>query len=237
MKLGLALVAGVLCVGIAVAEAAQVERPPGANKTARIALVREFVREMEVLYRLQETAKKEFAEDSSTAGRLATSIRVGTRTLFEMQESVSRLDMIGLDARWGEFRDLLKSFNEQRMAAVQEMNQMSKAMLSGPATGVNYGAMTARAPELTAEVEQIDKSMFKMSQPLFFALVDDGRVEADGNLHHLILNKKDRADIIRTIDTAFGQSLDDKNATSIVNAAWAIKYGLTRPIYKAADEP
>jgi len=63
-------------------------------------------------------------------------------------------------------------------------------------------------------------------------------VEADGNLHHLILNKKDRADMVHTIDVGFGQSLlDDKNATSIVNAAWAIKYGLTRPIYKAADEP
>src|SRR6266851_3965619 len=116
---------------------AQAERSPGTTeKTARIALVREFVREMEVLHRLQETAKKEFAEDSSTAGKLTTSIRVGTRTLFEMQESVSRLHMIGLDTRWGEFRDLLKSFHNQRMAAVQEMNQMSKAMLSGPTPGV-----------------------------------------------------------------------------------------------------
>ncbi|OKO71885.1 hypothetical protein AC630_31720 [Bradyrhizobium sp. AS23.2] len=155
-----------------------------------------------------------------------------------MQESISRLDMIGLDTRWGEFRDLLKSFHDQRMAAVQEMNQMSKAMLSGPAPGVNYGAMTARAPELTAQIEQIDKSLFKMSQALFLALVDEGRVEGDGNLHHLILGKKDRADMIRTIDIGFGRSLDDdKNATSIVNAAWAIKYGLTRPTYKAADEP
>jgi hypothetical protein len=217
---------------------AQAERSPGATeKTARIALVREFVREMEVVYRLQETAKKEFADDSSTTGKLTTSIRVGTRTLFEMQESVSRLNMIVLDTRWGEFRDFLKSFHNQRMAGVQEMNQMAKAMLSGPAPGVNYGSMTARAPELTAQVEQIDKNMFTMSQSLFFALVDEGRVEADGNLHHLILNKKDRADMVHTIDTAFGRSLDDENATSIVSAAWAIKYGLTRPNYKAADEP
>jgi hypothetical protein len=231
-------VAALLCVGVTVAAAAQAERSPGATeKTARIALVREFVREMEVLYRLQETAKKELAEDSSTAGKLTTSIRVGTRTLFEMQESVSRLDTIGLDTRWGEFRDLLKSFHDQRMLDVREMNQMSKAMLSGPEPGVNYGAMAARAPELTAQVEQIDKTMFTMSQPLFLALVDEGRVEADGNLHHFILNKKDRADMVHTIDTAFGRSLDDKNATSIVNAAWAIKYGLTRPNYKAADEP
>jgi len=240
MKSKMALgAAALLCVVVTVAEAAQGERSPGAaEKTGRIAFVREFAREMEVLYRLQETAKKEFAEDSSTAGKITTGIRVGTRTLFEMQESVSRLDMIGLDTRWGEFRDLLKSFHNQRMMVVKEMNQMSKAMLSGPEPGVNYGAMTARAPELTAQVEQIDKTMFTMSQALFMALVDEGRVEADGNLHHLILNKKDRADMVHTIDTAFGRSLDDgKNATSIVNAAWAIKYGLTRPTYKAADEP
>jgi hypothetical protein len=239
MRSIMAVLVGLL-VGLSTCGAlsAQPERSPGgAEKTARIALVQEFVREMEVLYRLQETAKKEFAEDSSAAGKITTSIRVGTRTLFEMQESVSRLQMISLDTRWGEFRDLLKSFHDERIMAVQEMNQMSKALLSGPEPGVNYGAMTARAPELTAQVEQIDKSMFTMSQPLFFALVDEGRVETDGNLHHLILNKKDRADMVRTIDTAFGGSLDDKNATSVVSAAWAIKYGLTRPHYKAADEP
>jgi hypothetical protein len=237
MKSGLALgVAVLLCLGVTAT--AQAQRSPGATeKTARIALVREFIREMEALYRLQETAKKEFAEDSSTAGKLTTSVRVGTRTLFEMQESVSRLDMIVLDTRWAEFRNLLKSFHEQRTAIMQEMNQMAKAMLSGPSPGVNYGAMTARTPELTAQVEQIDKSMFTMSQPLFLALVDDERVGPDGNLHHLILNKKDRASMARTIDTAFGQSLDDKNATSIVSAAWVIKYGLTLPNYKAADEP
>ena len=80
-------------------------------------------------------------------------------------------------------------------------------------------------------------SRLRESMPLFFALVDEGRVEADGKLHRLILDKKDRADMVHTIDIAFGRSLDDKNATSIVNAPWAIKYGLTRPNYKAADEP
>jgi hypothetical protein len=228
-----------LCLAVSLPEPAQAERSATATeKTARVALVREFVREMEVLYGLQETAKKEFAEDGSTTGKLMTSIRVGTRTLFAMQDNAVRLDMIGLNSRWGEFRDLLKSFHNQRVAAVQEMNQMSKSMLSGPAPGVNYGAMTARAPELTAEIEQIDKSLFKMSQALFLALVDEGRVDADGNLHHLVLSRKDRADMIHTIDVGFGRSLDDgANATSIVNAAWAIKYGLTRPNYKAADEP
>ena len=62
------------------------------EKNPRVQLVSEFVRELEVLYRLQETAKKEFAEDNSAQGKIVTSIRVGTRTLFEMNESIHRLD-------------------------------------------------------------------------------------------------------------------------------------------------
>src|SRR5258708_39331190 len=102
-----------------------------AQKAARIALAQEFVRELEVIYRLQETAKKEFAEDSSGTGKLTTGIRVGTRTLFEMNDSINRLSMIDVDARWAEFRDALKKLHRERIVLVHEMNQMSKTLLAG----------------------------------------------------------------------------------------------------------
>src|SRR5271169_62848 len=203
----------------------------------RIQLASECVRELEVLYQLQETAKKEFAEDPSGTGKITTGIRVGTRTVFEMNDSIHRLDMIAVDSQWAQMRDLLKGFDAERISTVQEMNQMSKAMLSDPKPGVDYGAMAAHAPELTAQIEQIDKTIFTMAQPMFYALVDDQRLSPDGKLYHLLLTKKERADMIRLIDNAFGPELENKNATHIVNAAWAIKYGLTRPNYKSADEP
>jgi hypothetical protein len=144
--------------------------------------------------------------------------------------------MIVIDGQWAQFRDMLKGFDAERIATVQEMNQMSKVMLSNPKPGVDYGAMAAHAPELTAQIEQIDKNMFTMAQPMFFALVDEQRLGPDGKLYHLLLTKKERADMIQLIDNVWGETLEDKNATSIVSAAWAIKYGLTRPHYKSADE-
>jgi hypothetical protein len=78
--------------------------------------------------------------------------------------------------------------------------------------------------------------MFTIAQALFFGLVDDDRVGSDGNLHHLLLTKKERTAMIQLIDKVFGRTLESKDASSIVSAAWAIKYGLTRPIYKSADE-
>jgi hypothetical protein len=56
-------------------------------------------------------------------------------------------------------------------------------------------------------------------------------------LHYLLLTEKERADMIRSIEKIWGQTLEDKNASSIVAAAWVIKFGLTRPHYKSADEP
>ena len=243
-QLWIGLLLGVLVYGACCAsvqsqplpENAQKSAPGSAQKSARIALAQEFVRELEVLYRLQETAKKEFAEDSSRSGKLMTGIRVGSRTLFEMNDSISRLNMINVDAEWVKLRDLLKQLHQQRILVVQEMNQIAKTFLAGPEPGVNYGKLTARAPELTAQVEEIDKTIFTMAKTMFFALVDDARVGADGNLHHLILTKKERTSMVQLIDKVFGPTLEDKNASRIVSSAWVIKYGLTRPIYKSADE-
>lgn len=207
-----------------------------AEKAGRIALVQEFVREMEVLYRLQQTTKKEFAEDGSTSGKLATDMRVDSRMLFEMNDSINRLGMINVDARWAQFRDALKNLHQERIVLLHEMNQMSKTALAGPEPGINYGKLTARAPEITAQVEQVDKIIFTVSKAMFFALVDDDRVGRDGKLHHLILTKKDRTSMVQLIDKIFGPTLEEKNANYIVSSAWVVKYGLTRPNYKAADE-
>jgi hypothetical protein len=217
------------------ASCVSVQSQPSQN-CARIALAREFVRELEILYRLQETAKKEFAEDSSGPGRLMTGIRVGTRTIFEMNESINRLNLIEVDAEWATFRDFLKHFHQERIVSVQEMNRGAKTLLAGPEPGVNYGKLAARAPELAAQMEEIDKNIFTIAQAIFFALVDDARVGADGNLHHLILTKKDRTSMVQLIDKIFGPTLEDENASRIVSAAWVIKVGLTRSHYKAADE-
>src|SRR5690349_1373925 len=76
---------------------AYAQRSPTADdKAARIALVQEFVREVQVLYGLQQLAKKELAEDSSNNGQLATAVRMGTRTRLEMDDNINRLNLIAI---------------------------------------------------------------------------------------------------------------------------------------------
>jgi len=227
--LWIGLLLGVVAYVTCGASAQSQALPGNTQKTARIALAQEFVRELEVLYRLQETAKKNLPSISGAE-------KLTTDTLFEMNDSIDRLSMINVDARWAEFRDALKKLHRERIVLVHEMNQMSKTLLAGPEPDVNYGKLTARGPEITAQVEQIDKIIFTISKAMFYALVDDDRAGADGKSHHLILTKKDRTSMVQLIDKTFGPTLEDKNASYIVSSAWVIKYGLTRPNYKAADE-
>jgi hypothetical protein len=108
-SLRVGLLIGVVAWGGAFFTSAQSQ--PFNEKNPRIQLASEFIRELEVLYRLQETAKKEFAEDPSSTGKIMTSIRVGTRTELEMNDSIRRLDMIAVDGPWVESRDLLKQLH------------------------------------------------------------------------------------------------------------------------------
>jgi hypothetical protein len=105
-QLWIGLLLGAIVYGASCASVQSQPSPRNAQKAARTALVQEFVRELEVLYRLQETAKKEFAEDSSTSGRLMTSIRVGSRGILQMNDSINRLNMINVDAEWANTESL-----------------------------------------------------------------------------------------------------------------------------------
>src|SRR5262245_3063273 len=101
-KLWIGPLLGVIAYGASGASVPAQSSQGNAQKAARIALVQEFVGELEIINRLQETAKKEFAEDSSGSGRLATGIRVGTRTILQMNDSINRLNMIKVDGQWAE---------------------------------------------------------------------------------------------------------------------------------------
>jgi len=75
-QLWIGLLVGAFVYAIPCTSVQSQSSPGNAQKAARIAFAREFVRELEAIYRLQEAAKKEFTEDSSVSGKLTTDIRV-----------------------------------------------------------------------------------------------------------------------------------------------------------------
>lgn len=89
-------------------------------------------------------------------------------------------------------------------------------------------------PEITAQVEYIDESIFQ-SMVLVFALLIDKKPDSEGHMSHLIITKAQRQKLIDNINGLFGESLDKENKTWTVNSAALLKAYLTKD-YKCRDE-
>jgi hypothetical protein len=68
-----------------------------------------------------------------------------------MKKSAGILDRISLGSQFDNFRTTLIEINVERASLSQEIVVASKKFLSGQEAGVNYGALSARAPEITAQ--------------------------------------------------------------------------------------
>lgn len=219
-----------LCTG-----SARAQKPVAANAGV-IDLVKEFIRECERLYHFQQMAKDDFVEDTSSTGKIMTSIRVGAEAVTEMSVSVRTLNRMQLSGQANDLRTLLVQMDSDRIATLQDSVAISKKLFSAPEPGVNYGALMALMPKVTAEIDKIDQLMFKMSQALALSLLDPKRIDPDGEMRHLIVTRQERASLIKEIDLSFGKDLDDEHPSYIVASGWAIKLILTKPGNKSADE-
>jgi hypothetical protein len=205
------------------------------SKPGRISLAQELIRELVTLDAIQQQAIKDLAENPSNMGQLATGIRNSTRVSYEINSSLGLLESLSLGGQGETFKDALLQLQQQRIAVHQEMLQIAKKMMAGPEPGVNYGALAARMPELTATLEHIDKTTFNVAKGVFMLLIDNSRTDSRGNLAYLIVPTNKRQEMKREIQAAFGSRLNDKNANYIVLSAWVLDYGLSKDL-KSSDE-
>ena len=109
-------------------------------------------------------------------------------------------------------------------------------MMSGPKPGVDYDALAAEAPKLTAEMEYIDTALFEAS-PLVFATLIDPVPDANNHMSKLIITNAERNKLIANINSEFGAKLDQKDQGHIIGAAWVLRAYLGKEKgYIASDE-
>jgi len=109
-------------------------------------------------------------------------------------------------------------------------------MMAGPKPGVDYDAIAAEAPKLTAEMEYIDAALFE-AMPLVFATLIDPVPDANNHMSKLIITNAQRNKLIAYINSQFGAKLDQKDQGHIVGAAWVLRAYLGKEkAYSASDE-
>ena len=170
------------------------------------------------------------------SNRMASCIRSATRFQLELQSQISILRGMRLKAPFETLPGDIASFCERKIELYKRFGDGCAAMMSGPKPGIDYDAIAAESPKLTAEMEYIDTALFN-AIPLVFATLIDPVPDANNHMSKLIITKAERNRMIADINSEFGAKLNQKDQGHIVGAAWVLRAYLGKEKgYTASDE-
>ena len=205
------------------------------DDTPHLDVVNEYIRSLGTVHNIQQASKREMAEDKDNpVAKLMSGIRSSTRMKLELGTSIGAFDRMTLKEPFETLLPTTIHWYREKVKLHDEIIGIAKAFISGPNPGVDYSSMTARMPEITANIEFIDESIFK-SMVLVFALLIDMQPDEKGQMSHLIITRAQKQKLINDINTYFGQSLNEKNQNWIVSSGAILKTWLQKD-YKCIDE-
>ncbi len=195
-----------------------------------------FIRCLSMTYSLQKEAKADLKKQKTQgAETLMLGVRNLTKSNIETRTMIGMLKQLDVTPTGQQFVNGLIDYYQQKIDTAQAMIDITAKMAGGQQPGVDYGQLAVDFTQLGAAYEEEDKAIFKIA-PGFGLMLMDQHPDAAGHLTHLLISRKQRADLLHLIDTDFGAAVDDKNATWTVSSAWVMKTFLKKDI-KASDDP
>lgn len=200
-------------------------------ETAHLTFVTEYIRQLASLERLRDIANKELQGDVSQ--KMSGCIRNGTRFQLELRSQIGMLKDMQLNPPFDVLPSSLAAFDEKKIELYRTMSEGCEAMMSAPKPGVDYDAIAAQAPKLTATLEYVDHAVFDTA-PLVFGTLIDPVPDANNKMSKLTITGAERKKLIGDINSYFGAKLDQKDQPWLVSAAWVLR-GYLMKDYTTAD--
>jgi hypothetical protein len=216
--------------------------PAVAADTSPFDFAREYIREIVTNERMRALAEKDVTEPN--ADKMMASIRASTRITLELRSQISVLQRLALsEPKFERLPGMIVQIYEQKIEVNDQIIALSKtfekASVSGPAPDVDYGALAADAPKLTARNEYIDRMMFEgPTKLIFLMLIDDSKPDKNGHLSRLVITRAQRDQLIASLQSGFGKKMDKKGDQGyFVASGTVLRDMLLKNGYKCADEP
>jgi hypothetical protein len=204
-------------------------------ETPHLAFVKLYIEQLEAIEDIRDAAAKELKTVPDTQ-RVADCVHTMTQYQLELSTQISAMQDVRLNKLLDWLPGSLVDYNKQKLDLYKQYGDGCATMLAGPKPGVDYGKITASLPTIRAQVEFIDKGIFKTAPAVFGSLI-----EMKGNSHggadHLIITKAERDDLVHQIKLAFGDKLNQHDQNWIVSAASVLDFYLEKKGYKSSDEP
>jgi hypothetical protein len=146
------------------------------------------------------------------------------------------LKRMHLNDPFDQLTDNVVALYQKKIELHNSIIRLSTTFLSGPKPDVDYDALTADAPKITAGLEYLDRTLMQAT-PIIFATLIDMKPDRQGHASRLIVTRAERAKLVRDLQISFGNKLDQKDQNFIVSSASILRDYLAKKGYKCADEP
>jgi hypothetical protein len=220
--LAVAFCSGTLTVGLS-----------NAADTPHDQVVSEFIRQLATM---QDVYDANARDVSTSKNKLLDGIRGSTRIKLELGVSINMLQPMNLAPPYETLLPTVMQVYQRKIELHDRLIAIATQFVGGsPKPGVDYGQLTAEAPQITATLEQADKVLFQTTPMFCFLLVHD-KTDKEGHLSHLNINKARRSELVKQIDISFGRHLKDKAPNYTISAALVIRDFLVGE-HKSADDP
>jgi hypothetical protein len=204
-------------------------------ETQHLVFVKLYVDQLAAIEEIRDAAAKELKIDPDTQ-RIADCVHTMTQYQLELSAQISAMQAVRLNKPLDWLPGGLVDYNTQKLDLYKQYGDGCATLLAGPKPGVDYGKIAASLPKIDAQVEFIDKGIFKAAPAVFASLIDM-KENSHGGADHLIITKAEKADLVQRIKLAFGDKLNQHDQHWTVSAASVLEFYLDKKGYKASDDP
>lgn len=207
--------------------------PAYAQENTSLDFVSEFIRELGAVEKIRSTGEQELKEKDGNP--FAGSIRNSTRVQLELRASIGMLNGMHLKPPIDGLPQSIIELYKQKIEFHQKLIDIASQFMAGQKPSVDYGKLTAEMPKITASLEYLDETLFKVTPVVFGALIDM-KEDSQGHASHLTITKAERQKLIRDIKISFGSKLSAKNQNYTVSSASVLLSYLQKD-FKCSDDP
>lgn len=231
MKARLARLVWPLCLLLG-AMAAGPGRAEDAKQTDPYEFVAAYIRALGEIESGRQRAKMELRAEKNS---MAAVVRNGARTSLELGARIRLFESMRLDKPFDWLIPSIVGVYRQQLELNNTLVDTARTFLEGPKPGVDYARLAAGMPEITAQVEFLDQTLFKATPAVFAALIDS-KPDSQNHVSHLIITKAQRKGLVTMIDRSFGQRLAQKDQNWTVSSASVLRSYLVGD-HKSSDDP
>jgi hypothetical protein len=212
-----------------------------ADEMGRLEMARTFADALIETHQAEEQARRDLAAIPAGPNReqlvFMALVRNGTRTRMKLNVMIARLRQIHIaDPRFATLVPSLADSYARKAELFGEMVEAAKMLLAGPKEGVDYGKLAGHMPEVTAQAEFVDETIFRIS-PMVSMLLISHKPDSKNHLSHLSITRQQALELITRLQRGFGTSLDAKEQNWTISSASLLRTMLRDKGYKYADDP